>query len=115
MENLKELYKAILSVTLELENVINKNDFAKIDNLLEKRYTIIQEVLNVRSSSDISEELKQIIFKIQEIDNNNFKKLEDLKEDIAQEINSLTKNTKAVSAYKTKSIRSSRLVDETDI
>lgn len=115
MEELKVLYTKILSLTESLEYFIGKEDTKKIDDILAKRLEVVEFALQLKEEHGTSDELEELAKKIKSLDAKNYQALSDMKKKVEKDLFSITKNTKAVSAYKTPETKRSRLVNEKDI
>lgn len=114
MEELKDLYDKILCLTQSLEYFIEKKNTKKIDELLEKRLEIVNIALKLKEEIGTNQEINELAAQIKTLDNKNFERLNALKNGVQKELYAISKNSKAVSAYKTPEQKRSRLVDETD-
>ncbi len=125
---IKEIYKTILSLNLQINGLLNnfpKNEFndfnEKLQEFIEQKGQFIQKLIELKEN--FKEELKEIINneEIQEISAqiDNYEKdnvilIQEKKVGLSNEIRKTDKSAKALSAYKFDKQDKPRLIDETE-
>jgi hypothetical protein len=105
----KDFYNNILSISKEIELLIQLENFDKIEELLLQR----DELLTKISKEDFEiEEIKEIIGEIKILDEKNFGEMDKFKQEISKKMLKLSKNKKMIGFYKQDEIYQSGFFDE---
>jgi len=109
LETKKDLYNNILRISKEIELLIQLENFEKIDELLLQR----DEFLVLISKKDFEiAEINEIVEQIKTLDEKNFKKMGEFKQELSEKMLKLSKKIKVIGYYKQDEIYESMLVDE---
>jgi len=105
----KDFYNNILSISKEIELLIQLENFDKIEELLLKRDDLFEKI----SKEDFKiKEIKEIIDEIKALDEKNFGEMDKFKQEINKKMLKLSKNKKMIGFYKQEEIYQSGFFDD---
>lgn len=103
------LYEDILTISKEIELLVELKKFDKVEELVDKRALLIEQI----SEEDFSnQEIQKIIDQIKALDEKNFAHINEHKKELGQKLSSLSKNIKCVSMYKIPNTYNLNFIDE---
>ena len=115
-ENLKKLYDAIYSVTVEVSRLIEHDDLAGVESLLNVKDELIKRINEAKSKITLSEkekeELNSFIVTIKEFEDKNLKAMEGKYEILKKKISITNKEFKTLSSYKVNKEIAPTIIDE---
>ncbi|MDD3420197.1 MAG: hypothetical protein PHE78_06305 [Candidatus Gastranaerophilales bacterium] len=109
MNTKKEIYQNILAISKEIELLISLGNFEKIDHILDKRQIFINQI---EPQDKEFGEIKVLIDQICAIDEVNFQKLSEQKDEIYRKMKNVSRGNQMLSKYKLRELNTSRNVDE---
>ena len=114
-EELKKIYLLILDLDLKIKSVIQTEEFGKLTVLLNKKDVLIREAEFIKDEATFEEnekeELKLLVAKIREIEENNIQMMLDKKQEISEKIAETYQGSKMLSAYKITNEEKPKLLD----
>lgn len=112
---IKELYKNILTINLQISECIEKKDYNEMMLANNKKDELIDKVNHLKKithlSNDEQVEIDNALIEISDIDKKNIAILENEKKLIKQELSKVSKNCKLLNAYTTQERDCSELLD----
>lgn len=114
---LKLIYEKIYSMSLEIENLIDTNNYEELLPTVTRRDKLTLQLEDVRKSfpkvEDYPAELQELIATLKAQELKNMERLELLKQGLRKELEKVNKNTKIMSAYAPNTAESS-IIDITE-
>jgi|GEM_PF-3964972 len=105
-EDLKNLYKTLYSITVEMSELIEKEDFDGLDVLLKKKDELIAKVNEEKPKISLSDEEKaefnSIIIPVKELENKNIQIMVDKQNILKKKIAATNREYKTISSYNIK-------------
>jgi len=103
-QKIKKAYEELYAVGSEICQLCEEGKYEELQASFVRKESAFKATQKINISEDFSDdelrELKKIIEKIEENDKKILEKIEKHKEELRKELNSISKNSKAVSAYK---------------
>ena len=102
MNRLLDLYDKLYQLTIIQSKIIANENFEKLEKNIKLKDKVIQEINEIDKEKCLdknTENLKQIIIKIKEIDDSNRKKMQEKYLKVKSEIKSINKGKKAFNGY----------------
>jgi hypothetical protein len=113
LKNKKELIEKFLSLTEKQQELIKENNFDSVINIINEKQSVIEKVnlidINLKNlvnkkndNNELFSEIKMLVEKALEIDEENIKKLKNNSKVIAEKLKNARKNTKTHNLYRGK-------------
>ena len=115
MKKLERLYEHIYKITLQIGYLIENNQFGSIQEILDKRMILFDEVNEIIEKTSFSEEektrLNTIVDKYKSVEDKNIALLEKKQNEVGKKLGKVNSGKKALSAYKVDKIIPPRIID----